>query len=192
MSLLLGRQLAALDAWNDARRLHEGAAVVETMSREDRLAADRRSAVLERAHSAVLARADAALDRDPAPMLSHGRLRAVIAHRHPWIADELRTALVSKGVLVLATSDNGAEALGSVVAEQPDLLVAGDVLAMMSFAELLAETARVAPHTARAAHVDDGAGVGVALEAGAQSVFVRQLPADDIADGLVLLLGEQL
>lgn len=190
-ALLIGRQLAALDAWNDARRRRERALVAESMSREERLAADRRLAVLERAHAAVLARADAALDGDPAPSPSHPALRAVIAHRHRWLADKLSAALATRGVLVVAVSDNGADALGIVVAEQPDVLVTGDVLAMMSSAELLAETAKAAPYTARAAYVEDSAAVGPALEAGAQSVFVRQLPPAEIAEGLLLLLGEQ-
>lgn len=190
MSLLLGRQLAALDAWNDVRRSRERALAAESMSREERLVADRRIAVFERAHAALLARADAALHSDPAPMPSNPALRAVIAHRHPWLADKLSTALATKGVLVVAVSGNGAEALGIVVAEQPDLLVTGDVLAMMSSAELLAETKRYAPYTARAAHVDDSAGVGAALEAGAHSVFVRHMPPDDVAEGLMPLLRE--
>lgn len=191
MSLLLGRQLAAVDAWNTGRRLRERALMTEPMSREQRLVADRRMAVLERAHAAVLGRADAALEADPAPIASRPALRAVIAHRHLWLADRLSAALASQGVLVVASSGNGAEALGVVVAEQPDLLVAGDVLAMMSSAELLAEAEHYAPFTARAVHVDDSAGVGPALDAGAQSVFVRQMPPDDVAEGLMLLLREQ-
>lgn len=191
MPLLLCRQLAALDAWNKGRRRRERALMTEPMSREERLVADRRMAVLERAHAAVLARADAALDADPAPIASRPALRAVIAHRHLWLADKLSAALANQGVLVVASSGNGAETLGIVVAEQPDLLVAGDVLAMMSSAELLAEVERYAPFTARAVHVDDGAGVGSALEAGAQSVFVRQMQPEDVAMGLMLLLREQ-
>lgn len=191
MSLLLGRQLAALDAWNDKRRLRERALVAHSTSREERLVAHRRVAVLERAHEAVLAWADAALNGDPARISRHAALRAVIAHRHPWLADKLSTALAARGVLVVACSDNGAEALGIVVAEQPELLLAGDVLAMMSCAELLAETRRYAPDTARAAHVADSGGVGAALDAGAQSVFVRQMPPDDVAAGLMLLLRQQ-
>lgn len=191
MSLLLRRQLTALDAWNEGRRQPDRGRTSESMSRAERLVAHRKAAAFERAHAAVLARADAALDRDPAPMPSSAALRAVIAHRHPWMADRLSTALAAKDVLVLACSGNGAEALGIVVAEQPDLLVAGDVLAMMSSAELLAKTKRYAPCTARAAHVADSAGVGAALEAGAQSVFVRQMPPDDVAASLLLLLREQ-
>lgn len=191
MPLLLHRQLAALDAWNKGRRRRERALMTEPMSREERLVADRRMAVLERAHTAVLARADAALEADPAPIGSRPALRAVIAHRHLWLADRLSAALASQGVLVVASCGNAAEALGIVVAEQPDLLVAGDVLAMMSLAELLAEAERYAPFTARAVHVEDSAGVGSALEAGAQSVFVRQMPPEDVAERLLLLLREQ-
>lgn len=192
MSLLLGRQLAALDAWNDARRLREQTMLAASMSREERVVADRMVMVLECAHAAVLARADAAMDGLPGPIPSHAGLRAVVAHRHPWLVDKLSTALAARAVLVIAASGNGAEALGIVVAEQPDLLVVGDVLVMMSAAELLAETAQVAPYTARAAHVDDSAGVGAALEAGAQSVFARQMPPDEVADGLMLLLRERI
>lgn len=192
MSLLLGRQLAALDAWNHARQRRERSILAAPMSREERVVADRRVAVLECAHAAVLARADAAMDGLAGPIPSHAVLRAVVAHRHPWLVDKLSTALAARDVLVIAASGNGAEALGIVVFEQPDLLVVGDVLAMMTAAELLAETAQVAPYTARAAHVDDSAGVGAALEAGAQSVFVRQMPPDEVADGLMLLLREQV
>lgn len=186
---LLFRQLEALDAWNAARRQREHALLTGPASREGRVDAARRLEVLRHAHSTVLARADSFLDGQLIPLPIAVGLRAVIAHRQGWFVDKLRHELAMRGVAVIAATDNGAEALGLTVAEQPDLLVTGDTLSMMSAAELLCEASLFAASTLRAAQVAHGDGVGLVLDAGAHSAFARQVPPQEMARDLVALVA---
>lgn len=182
---LLFRQLEAIDAWNTARRQREHMLLTGPTSREGRLDAARRLEVLRHAHNAVLARVESFLDRQPIPLPTKVGLRAVIAHRHGWFIDKLSQELALSGVAVIAATDNGAEALGLTVAEQPDLLVTGDALLMMPAAELLGEASLFAASTLRAAQVARGDGVGRLLDAGAHSAFARQVPPREMARDLV-------
>jgi hypothetical protein len=185
---LLLRQLEGIDGWNRARQSRECAQPSGPASRQDRLLAARRIDVLVHAHATVLARASAALAEQPKPLAGLSAHRAVVAHRHQWFADELSQALEAHGVDVISVSDNAAEALGVVVAEQPELLVVGDPLVMLTTVELLSEAARFAPQTLRAVQVSNGTGVGLMLEAGAHSVVTQHVPPQETADQLRALL----
>lgn len=44
--------------------------------------------------------------------------RAVVAHHHEWFVDKVSEGLRDAGVHVVGSTDNGADALGMVVAEQ--------------------------------------------------------------------------
>jgi hypothetical protein len=185
---LLLRQMEGIDAWNRARESRGRALQSGRLSRQDRLDAARRIAMLAHAHAIMLARASSDLAEQPTPMADVVACRAVVAHRHLWFADKLSQGLEAGGVEVIGASDNGAEALGVVVAEQPDLLVLGDVLVMLTAVELLSEVALFSPATLRAVQVSDSNGVGSMLDAGAQSVFTPQVPPQEMADHLLELL----
>jgi DNA-binding NarL/FixJ family response regulator len=114
----------------------------------------------------------------------------VIAHRQEWFVRQLAEGLREHGITVLAATDNGAEALGFVVAEQPDVLLVEDKLAMLSGAELVAEAALFAPHSIVAVQVPDNDGVCRTLDAGARNTFARRVPPADIADALAQMVRE--
>lgn len=192
LTVVVQRQLEALDAWNMVRQQRERLLLGASTSREAHLDAARRVDVLRRVHAAVVERADSFLAHQPGPLELETSPRAVVAHHHEWFIDKLTGALQDAGVRVVGATDNGADALGIAVAEQPDVLIAGDPLAMMTAPELLADVALFAPYTARAAHVPYGDAVGGMLDAGAHSVFTRQVPPAEVAAGVVQLLGERL
>ncbi len=113
----------------------------------------------------------------------------MIAHRQEWFVNQVTQALEKHSITVIAATDNGAEALGTVVAEQPDILLVEDKLAMITGAELVAEAALFAPHAVVAAQVRDNDGVGRMLNAGARNAFARQVPPTDVADTLAEMVS---
>jgi hypothetical protein len=185
---LLLRQVEGIDAWNRARQSRERALRSGPVSRQDRLHAARRIDMLAHAHATVLARASSDLAEQPTPLAGVVGRRAVVAHRQLWFTDKLSQGLDAGGVDVIGVSDNGAEALGVVVAEQPNLLVLGDALVMLTAVELLSEVALFAPATLRAVQVSNSNGVGLMLDAGAHSVSTQQVPPQEMADHLLALL----
>ena len=98
-------------------------------------------------------------------------------------------ALHAHGLEIVASVENGADAVGAALAEQPDLLFVEDKIAMVPGEEVLREMRRYCPDTVLAAQVDDSDRMGVLLEAGARAVFTRQLRPDDVADRLQELLA---
>ena len=120
------------------------------------------------------------------------RLREALLTAGPATRDErmhrtrrLAALLEEHGVLVLDSTDDGADALGAVVAEQPDIVLSGDRLAMMSGQVLLDETRLFSPQTRRALHTSRAdPPVGLDLHA----VFLGHRPPVDIADGLAAIV----
>lgn len=188
---LLFRQVEALDAWNAARHQRERVLLDGVVSREVRLDVVRRLQLLNRAHGAVLERAAESLQRESLPWAIRGAPRAVIAHRHEWLAGSLSDALEERGVVVVAVTGDGAEALGLTVAEQPELLVVGQPLVGMTPAELLAEARLFAPSTVLAARVVHGGGVGEMLDAGAHHVVTQSIRPRDVAETFASLVRQR-
>lgn len=188
LQALIQRQLDAIDAWNTLRHDRQAALVAGAHSREDRVDVTRRINVLNRVHASVVAQTTACLADQSAGHLRSPVPRAVIAHHHEWFVSKLTEALGSAGVHVVGTSDNGPDALGMAVAEQPDVLIVGDPLQMMAADELLADAVLLAPHTVRAAHVPYNNSVGAMLDAGAHAVLTQQVPPEDVAARVVELL----
>lgn len=189
---LVTRQVEAIDAWNEARakreRLYTEPGGHHT--REMRLDFGRRLEALHRADEAMRDRTAAHLAREPEVLLHPPPVRAVVAHRQEWFTQKITEALGEQSVRVLAT-DNGAAALGMVVAEQPDLLFVEDKLPMLPGDELLAEAAIFAPATLLAAQVEHGDLVGRMLDAGARAAWTRQTPPADVAAELAALLSRR-
>ncbi len=137
----------------------------------------------------MLARTGDFLARHPGPLRWPLPRRAVVAHRQEWFVSQTTAALREHGITAVAATDNGADALGFVVAEQPDLLLVEDKLVMLSGIELVAEAAIFAPHTIVAAQVRNNDDVASMLDAGARLAFARQVPPADMAKALAEMLS---
>ncbi len=87
--------------------------------------------------------------------------------------------------MLAADLENGADALGVVVAEQPDFLILDDKLPMFSGLEVTKAVARFAPRTVVLVQVADHWEVGPFLDAGATTVYTRRTSPADIAADVV-------
>lgn len=180
-------QLAGIDALTQRRREVERAAS-SAGSREQRLDHARRLDVVRRQHETLLAATERQL-RDTGDVLSSAPVPSVvIAHRNGWFTQKVATGVRAAGVTVAAELTNGADAVGLVVAEQPDLLLLEDRLPMLGGADVLADVRRMAPRTLVAVQVGDDDDLGVFLEGGASAAFTRRVPPADVAAVLQDLL----
>lgn len=152
------------------------------LSREERLDRSRRAEVLDTERRALLA----ALDAQPLWSLSgQADRRAVIAHQDPWARRHLTLLLEQHQLLVVAELENGAEAVGCAAAEQPDLLLVSDPIAMLSADEVVHRVREVSPRTRVAVQARSGDHVQVLVDAGADAVFSRQIAPVDLVAQLV-------
>ena len=181
-------QLQALEAWHRARKLAEHAAAVTTQSREARMDLDRRLDVIRAQHQAIIARTDEQLRTSVSLLREAPTRRAVVAHRNEWFAGKVCADLEARGVQVVARLENGAEAVGIAVAEQPDLLLVEDRLAMLSGEDVVREVRAYAPVTVIAAQVAYEDRIGPMLEAGATTAYTRRVPPVDVVSDVVRLL----
>lgn len=175
------RQLAAVERWNDARRAVESAAAVSPSNRHARMELARRLECVYRQHAAIVARTAEHLQSTGGTLGCRAACRVVLAHRSPWFLDRVSAVLRDRGLTVVARLDNGADALGEVVAEQPDLVLVEDALAMVPGEQLVPEVLRVCPHARVVAQVAYADRVGALLDAGAIAVFTRRVPPVDVA-----------
>lgn len=150
----LVRQLYALDAWNAFRQQRERQLTAADLSRDEQMFARFEIESMLRTHAAVLERVALALASagdgagSPSPTV-------VIAHRSLWFGDRVRQALEASGMQVLECTDNGAAALGVIIAEQPDCVFASDRLAMVSGEQLVAQATWYAPLTQLFVHAEE-------------------------------------
>jgi hypothetical protein len=185
---LAAQQLQAIARFNDARRTAESAAAVVARSREMRMDVARSLEVLRREHDAVVDRAHEQLRLSGSLLRARQERRVVIAHRNEWFVDKVARALQEAGARVVARVDNGADAVGIAVAEQPDLLVVEDTLAMVPGEQVVRDVRSYCPDTLVAAQVAYGDRVGPLLHAGAAAVFTRQVPPLDAVRSMLQLL----
>jgi CheY-like chemotaxis protein len=184
----LADQLAAIDAWNRARREVEAWAT-EAGSREMRLDRARRLDVIRRQQRALVEATERQL-RDAGGLLrSAPAPRAVIVHRNDWFKNKMGVALRAGGVEVVDELSNGADAVGVVVAEQPDVLLVEDKLPMLGGMDVLREVRRFASKTVVTVQVVDDWEIGPFLEAGARTAFTRRIPPADVAGAICDLLA---
>jgi DNA-binding NarL/FixJ family response regulator len=114
----------------------------------------------------------------------------VVSHRQEWFSGNMVGGLRAGGVAVVAELQNGADALGVVVAEQPDVLLVEDEVPMVSGLELTEAAARYAPSTLVVVQVEHDWDIGPFLDAGATTVCTRRTPpARILADLLAALTG---
>ncbi|MCW2679996.1 MAG: LuxR family transcriptional regulator [Frankiales bacterium] len=191
---LVTAQLAAIDAWNDARRASEAAAESSTLTREMRLDLSRRTEASRREQQALQARTERQLREAGDVLPVRVPTRAVLAHRNAWLREGVAKRLDAHGVAVVGLFDDGAEAAGTVVAEQPDLVLLEDRLPTLSGIEVVRRVRTYAPEAIVGAQCLDGDGIRALVDAGAQAVFTRRIPPQDIADQLLecLLAGDRV
>ncbi|HUR13310.1 MAG TPA: hypothetical protein VM097_02325 [Mycobacteriales bacterium] len=159
------------------------------VTREARLDLVRHRDVVERQRQALRARTARQLqDSDRVLRLTAVR-RVVIAHRNEWFRGKVAAGLQAVGVDVVADVDNGADAVGLVIAEQPDLLLVEDKLLMLNGLDVTRAARRYAARTVVVAQVVDDAEIGSFLEAGATTAYPRRTPPADVAEDLRALLG---
>jgi CheY-like chemotaxis protein len=180
-------QLRGISAWTRAHSVRSADAAGAS-SRESRLDLSRRNDVVTRQRQALM-------DWTGRQLLGSGQLlrsvaapRAVISHRQEWFSGKVVSGLQAGGVAVVANLPNGADALGVVVAEQPDFLLVEDKLPMVSGLELVKEAGRYARSTLVVVQVANDWEIGPFLDAGATTVYTRRTsPADIVADLLAAL-----
>lgn len=84
--------------------------------------------------------------------------------------------------------DNGADAIGVGLCEQPDLILVEDALAMVPGPEVIAQLRALCPATTAVAHCDYPNRVDVLRKAGAHAAHTRRVPAGEVAAAMVELL----
>jgi CheY-like chemotaxis protein len=184
----LADQLAGIDAWNRSRREIEVWAD-EPGSREMRLDTARRLDVIRRQQRALIKATERQLRDTGGPLRSAPAPRAVVVHRNDWFKNKMNAQLRAGGVEVVDELSNGADAVGVVVAEQPDVLLMEDKLPMLGGMDVLREVRRFASKTLVTVQVVDDWEVGPFLEGGACTAFTRRVPPADIADAICELLA---
>jgi hypothetical protein len=190
---LIADQLRGIALWHEARRSLEladdSAASGQPLSREMRLDLDRQLDVLRREQEAMLRCLDDQLAGGSRLARAALGPRVVLVHRNEWFRGKLLEGLQDAGIEVIALLDNGADAVGVTVAEQPDLLFVEDKLPMITGPEVISQVGRFAPNTLTAAQVAHEGAVTSALEAGAAAAFARRIPPAEVARELARLVG---
>lgn len=189
---LAAMQLRAIDVWHKARAAAETAAAASARSRELRMDLDRRLEVMRAQHAAIVERTQTSLANSVHVLRETAPLRAVVGHRNEWFADRLCDDLARRGVLVVGRTSNGADVVGVAVAEQPDLVVVEDRLAMVPGVDVVREVRGYAPSALIAAQVESEARIGAMLQAGADAAYARRVPPLDLSADVVRLLTEGL
>lgn len=191
---LVADQLAGVEAFHQSRRIAEQAARaadLAVVSREARLDLSRRMTALHREREALLARAAQQM-RDSARQLGgRHRARALLAHRNEWLRGKVADSLHSRGVAVVAGVDDGADAVGVMVMEQPDLVFLEDRLPTMTGLEVLRQAADLVPHARVVAQLLDLRDARLYLAAGACAVLGRATSPQDVAEQLALALRRE-
>jgi CheY-like chemotaxis protein len=184
---VLHDQVRGIDSWNAARRARE-AASAGGGSRESRLDLARQKDVLQRVQEMLIDRTRRQMsDGTWARGLGTGP-RVIIVHRNEWFRMKVAAGLEDAGVQVVCALENGADAVGAAVAEQPDLVLLEDRLPMIGAVDVIRWLAEHAPHTTCAVQVGSDHDMGTYLDAGARTAFSRRVPPADVAQALAQLL----
>jgi CheY-like chemotaxis protein len=189
---LAAQQLQAIDRFNRSRRLAVQAAAAAARSREMRMDATRRLEVLRREHEALVSRAHEQLRLTGDLLCATAARRVVLAHRNAWFIGKVARVLEDDGLQVVARVDNGADAVGVVVCEQPDLLLVEETLAMVPGEQVVREVRELSPQTIVAAQVQYADRAAALREAGASLVFTRAVGPLDVGLGVASLLPHLL
>jgi hypothetical protein len=181
-------QLRAIETWTAAYRASEAAAEAVGLTREMRLDLSRRIDARRREQQALIARADEQLRRSGELLTTRPRLRAVLAHRNAWLCGKVSTRLEEHGVTVVGVFTDGADAAGTVVAEQPERVFFEDRLPSLAGSDLVRRVRDFSPLSVIGAQVEDSRGIAPLVDVGAHAVFTRRVPPVEIADQLLACL----
>jgi hypothetical protein len=184
----LRAQLAGLAAWAEYRRQVEQLLHDPDLSREQRLDSARRIEALRRETATLDARLEQQMRE---PFRPGPRATAVLAHHESWVRTRLSLLLGTAGFAVVGELDNGADAVGVVVAEQPDVLVVSDPIAMLTASEVIAACRQLATSTLVAVQTSVSGREPHLTEAGAHAVFGRELPPATMLEQLLDRLQRQ-
>lgn len=181
-------QLRGIEQLTRARHMAEDAAASAARSRETRMDAARELEILRRHQDALITRTHEQLQESGTHALGTAATTVVLVHRNEWFAGKLSQVLRESGCVVLPRVENGADAVGLLAAEQPDLVLVEDKVSMLPAARVVRQIRRLCPGTIVAAQVAHGDDVGPMLDAGAAHVFTRQVPPAEVAAALLSLL----
>ena len=185
---VLGQQLAAIDRFNQSLEMARAAAAVAT-SREMRMDMGRRMDVLRRQQEAVIAHAHEQLHATGGLLRATARQRVVLAHRNEWYLDRVSAGLRDRGVRVVARVNNGADAMGVALCEQPDVVLVEETLAMVPGEQVVRELRVLCPSARIVAQCAYGDRVGALLEAGASAAYARRVPPADVVEAMHRLIA---
>lgn len=177
-------QVAGIEHWLAARARWE-AADRSHLTREERMDLERERAAMEREHQALVERARLHQLRGGRAVQERPGVRAVLAHRNQWMRDKVAAFLSVAGLTVVGSFDDGADAAGTLVVEQPDLVLLEDRLPTLSGRTVVRRAREFAPDAVVAVQVVDSSGVAGMVDAGAHAVFTRRVPPADLVDGLI-------
>lgn len=181
-------QLRGIDAWTRSHRPVDLLDVTR-LTREARLDLSRRQDVVERERQALLDWTARQLQDSDRLLRLGGVLRAVIVHRNGWFKSKVTSGLEDGGISVVADLENGADAVGVVVAEQPEVLLVEDRLPMVIGLDVTRAARLYSPSTVVVAQVANDWEIGPFLEAGATTTYTRRIPPADIAADLRAFLA---
>lgn len=183
---VLIHQVRGIEAWIRNHRQTD-LRLDDALSREARLDLARRRDVVERQRQALIDWTARQLRTSDELVRSVATPRVVVVHRNDWFKSKLREGF-GTGITVVADLDNGADAVGVVVAEQPDVLLVEDRLLMLPGLEVIRTVRCYAPGTVIVAQVANEEEAAPFLEAGAAKAYSRRVPPADIAAELRALL----
>lgn len=112
----------------------------------------------------------------------------LVVHRHRWFTDPLCRSLADDDTAVPYVIADGADGIGIMVAEQPDVVVIEDRLSSVTAVDFVTRARRLAPRTAVAVQITTAQTSTEVLTAGASAVFTRRLGPEDAAQHVKALL----
>jgi CheY-like chemotaxis protein len=177
--------------WNDIDLALAQLAAINQWLRDAARTSTPVPAGLDRQRRALTARTHEQLILSGAPLGLALPPRLVLAHRSGWFGDKLEHELRDTGLLVVGRVRDADEAVGCVVAEQPDVLLAQDELPGMQTVELVQNVLRYSPACAVGVQVQDCEQVGRLLDAGGAFVCHRQVSPVEVAQQLVQLTAPE-
>jgi CheY-like chemotaxis protein len=184
-------QVQAIDAWVRRRGGMQACGTADGAGGMT-AAADLRREVAKRLRErdALLARVDDHLRLSGAPLAKSAPVRAIVAHDNMMTRTAFASGLTVRGISVVGLFADGAQALGTAVAEQPDLVLVEDRPPTLPALEVVRLLREFAPSTVVAAVALQPSQLGDLLEAGARCVFTRVPPDEVVAQLVTALAGD--
>ncbi len=181
---LLVLQVQAVDAWVRARGDAQECDTADRAGAQPAADLGREAATRLQERDALRARVADHLSLSGGPLAARVPVRAIVAHRSPCTRTAFACALKARGISVVGSCTDAAQAVGTAVAEQPDLVLVEDQLPTAPTPELVRRLREFAPSAVVAALTVHGSHRGDLVEAGAHCVCAC-VPPDDVVALLV-------